>query len=113
MPVGRLNGESPIILEIEGVSVTAAVDAMALDTLLIDDQLSALFEAFLACGNRLNESSCKIVEVSALSSNLRSFTSCVVTNDRTCKRCSSVRIPSHDGMADPGRPWVTVSNKSF
>ena len=67
MPVGWLNGEPPIILEIEGVSVTAAVDAMALDTLLIDDRVAAPFSRLsLLAGIGLMESSCKIVEVSCL-----------------------------------------------
>ena len=66
MPVGRLNGESPIILEIEGVSVTTAVDAMALDTLLIDDPVERPFRLSLLAGIGLIESSCKIVEVSGL-----------------------------------------------
>jgi hypothetical protein len=48
VPVGRLNRKSPVIFQIEGVTISTPFNTMALDTLLVDNQLGALLNALFS-----------------------------------------------------------------
>src|SRR5687768_13566528 len=48
MPVGWLNRKAPVILEIKSIPIASPCDPMALNALLIDDELSALLKTLLA-----------------------------------------------------------------
>ena len=44
----RAGSKSPVIFQIEGVSVTTPFDSVTLDALLVDDQLRTLLDAFFS-----------------------------------------------------------------
>ena len=59
MPIGRLNGKAPVILQVESISVSPAFDTMTLNAFLIDNQRGALLQALLSRLNRLDGSQLK------------------------------------------------------
>src|SRR5439155_19846736 len=54
VPARRLDGESPVIFQVERVPVSPPIDAMALDAFLVHHELSAFLDALLARRNRLD-----------------------------------------------------------